>query len=129
MRPSVRRSPSRDLDDSREFAAGFAENGIRLDFEYDRDGQLLETWTGFAPYGLAWSNEGVLYVATGRENDVLGLDASGKVIKRWGRKGTAPGEFDLPHMLSFDAKGHLYVAEVGGMRFVLPTHPCVAHFT
>ena len=83
---------------------------------FDRDGKLLETWTGFAPYGLALNNEGVLFVATGRENDILCLDSSGKVSRRWGRKGTAAGEFDLPHMLSFDAKGNLYVAEVGGLR-------------
>ncbi len=83
---------------------------------FDRDGKLLETWTGFAPYGLALNNEGVLFVATGREHDIVRLDVTGKVIKRWGRKGAAPGEFDFPHMLSFDAKGNLYVAEVDGMR-------------
>jgi DNA-binding beta-propeller fold protein YncE len=83
---------------------------------FDRDGNLLESWTGFAPYGLALNSQGVLFVATGRENDILCLNASGRVSKRWGRKGTAPGEFDLPHMLSFDATGNLYVAEVGGLR-------------
>ena len=83
---------------------------------FGREGQLLETWTGFAPYGLAFDNAGVLFVATGRENDILCLDAAGKVRQRWGRKGTAPGEFDLPHMLSFDATGNLFVAEVGGLR-------------
>ncbi|MBC8117581.1 MAG: hypothetical protein H7062_24555 [Candidatus Saccharimonas sp.] len=83
---------------------------------FDRDGKLLETWTGFAPYGLALNSEGVLFVATGRENDVLCLDESGKVRKRWGRKGATAGEFNLPHMLSFDATGNLYVAEVGGLR-------------
>lgn len=83
---------------------------------FDRDGKLLEAWPGFAPYGLAFNNEGVLFVATGREHDVLCLNASGKIQRRWGRKGTAPGEFDLPHMLAFDATGNLYVAEVGGSR-------------
>ena len=83
---------------------------------FDREGKLLETWPGFAPYGLAFNSEGILFVATGDEHDVLCLDASGKVQRRWGRKGAAPGEFDLPHMLAFDATGNLYVAEVGGLR-------------
>lgn len=83
---------------------------------FDREGKLLETWPGFAPYGLALNSDGILYVATGRENDVLCLDASGKIQRRWGRKGIAPGEFDLPHMLTFDAAGNLYVAEVGNSR-------------
>ena len=83
---------------------------------FDSEGTLLETWVGFAPYGLAFDDQGVLFVATGREHEVLCLDASGKVQRRWGQKGNAPGEFDLPHMLAFDASGNLYVAEVGGLR-------------
>lgn len=83
---------------------------------FDSEGTLLETWVGFAPYGLAFDDQGVLFVATGREHEVLCLDASGKVQRRWGQKGNAPGEFDLPHMLAFDASGNLYIAEVGGLR-------------
>ena len=83
---------------------------------FDREGKHLESWTGFAPYGLAFNHDGVLYVATGEEHDVLRLDASGQVERRWGRKGSAVGEFNLPHMLAFDAIGNLYVAEVGGLR-------------
>lgn len=83
---------------------------------FDREGLLLETWTGFAPYGLAFGQDGVLYVATGREYDIVSLDAAGKVNQRWGRKGAAAGEFDLPHMLAADAAGNLFVAEVGGKR-------------
>lgn len=83
---------------------------------FDRDGKLLEVWSGFAPYGLAFDNDGVLFVADGRANKILRLDATGKVQHSWGQKGMAPGEFNLPHMLAFDSKGNLLVAEVGGMR-------------
>jgi len=32
-------------------------------------------------------------------------------VKAWGKKGTAPGEFDLPHSIAMDSKGRLYVAD------------------
>ena len=83
---------------------------------FDREGELLETWSGFAPYGLAFRSDGTLFVATGSDNDVVLLDASGTIQGRLGRKGTAPGEFEIPHMLAFDAAGSLYVAEVDGHR-------------
>ncbi|WLD10879.1 peptidyl-alpha-hydroxyglycine alpha-amidating lyase family protein [Planctellipticum variicoloris] len=83
---------------------------------FDRDGALLEIWAGFAPYGLAFNHNGILFVADARANQILELDANGKVRRSWGRKGTGPGEFDLPHMLTSDADGNLFVAEVGGKR-------------
>ena len=83
---------------------------------FDHEGILLETWPGFAPYGMAFRQDGTLFVATGSENTVICLDSSGKIQKSWGRRGTAPGEFEIPHMLSFDADGNLYVAEVDGLR-------------
>lgn len=83
---------------------------------FDRDGALLEIWAGFAPYGLAFNHNGILFVADARANQILELDVNGKVRRSWGRKGTGPGEFDLPHMLSSDADGNLFVAEVGGKR-------------
>ena len=84
---------------------------------FDDEGQWLATWNGFAPYGLALNPDGLVFVADARANQVLRLDASGKVQQRWGQKGKAPGEFDLPHMLDFDVQGNLIVAEVDGMRF------------
>jgi DNA-binding beta-propeller fold protein YncE len=83
---------------------------------FDQEGRLLEVWPGFAPYGLAFDRNGVLFVADARAHRVLRLDSAGKVVRGWGGQGKAPGEFDLPHMLAFDAAGSLFVAEVGGMR-------------
>ncbi len=83
---------------------------------FDGEGALLDIWEGFAPYGLAFDHQGRLFVADGRASQVLRLGQDGKVKQAWGKKGKAPGEFNLPHMLSFDAAGNLFVAEVGGMR-------------
>ena len=84
---------------------------------FDDEGQWLATWNGFAPYGLAMDAEGRIFVADAHAHEVLRLDAAGKVQQRWGKQGKAPGEFDVPHMLAFDAQGNLIVAEVDGMRF------------
>lgn len=84
---------------------------------FSQEGELLDHWHGFAPYGLAMNADGQIFVADARANQILRLDAAGKVVQRWGEKGKAPGQFDLPHMLAFDAHGHLYVAEVAGTRF------------
>ena len=40
----------------------------------------------------------------------------GDVVESWGTQGDAPGQFQLPHMLSIDQTGNLYVAEVLGKR-------------
>lgn len=80
-------------------------------------GELLDTWTGYTPFGLALDSDGVLFVADGRANKILRLDEDGKVVQSWGgTKGTAPGEFMTPHMLEADRQGNLYAAEVGGKR-------------
>lgn len=83
---------------------------------FDSEGTLLEIWHGFAPYGMEFGADGVLFVADGRANKVLQIDPTGKVVGSWGSKGDGPGEFNLPHMLAVDPTGSLYVAEVGGLR-------------
>jgi DNA-binding beta-propeller fold protein YncE len=83
---------------------------------FNADGKLLEVWPGFAPYGLALDRDFNLLVADGRAHQVLQLNDSGKVIHRFGKQGSAAGEFDLPHMLGFDIRGDLFVTEITGKR-------------
>jgi len=83
---------------------------------FDADGKLLDVWTGFAPYGLAFDRDFNLFVADGVAHQVLQLDDSGKVVHRFGKQGSQPGEFDLPHMLGFDLRGDLFVTEITGKR-------------
>ena len=84
---------------------------------FDLNGRHLATWPGFAPYGIALDGKQRVFVADGRAQQILQLDAMGKVASRYGKKGSKPGEFNLPHMLAVDVSGHLFVAEVGGQRF------------
>jgi len=83
---------------------------------FDADGKFLEMWRGFAPYGLALSPQGELFVADGKTHRILLLNEKGNVVQRWGAKGALPGRFQLPHMLAVDADGNLLVAEVEGKR-------------
>jgi len=83
---------------------------------FNSDGNLLEIWAGFAPFGLTFDGDGRLFVADGRANKVLLLNSAGQVVNSWGKKGTAPGQFDLPHMLTADADGNLYVTEILSKR-------------
>jgi len=99
--------------DNRVLVGDRENNRIQI---FDLDGQRLGIWTGFAPYGIAIDAEQRVFVADGRANQVLRLKSSGEVDLRIGRKGRAPGQFELPHMLAFDKAGNLYVAEVGGER-------------
>lgn len=83
---------------------------------FNRDGDWLATWNGFAPYGLAFDRDGRLFVADGRADQVLILDDKGNVKKRIGKSGKRRGQFRLPHMLALDGDGNLFVAEVDGER-------------
>src|SRR5262249_20931892 len=79
---------------------------------FDGDGKFLDQWTeSGAPYGLFLSGNR-LFVADGRAEWVRVLGPDGKSLGRFGEKGTAPGQFRMPHMLSVDSRGDVYVAEV-----------------
>ena len=47
---------------------------------------------------------------------IVKFSAEGKFIKEWGRKGSAPGEFDTPHGLAMDSQGRLFVADLRNFR-------------
>ena len=49
-------------------------------------------------------------------NRIVKFSKDGKYIKEWGKKGTGPGEFDIPHALAFDSKGRLFVGDRNNNR-------------
>ncbi len=83
---------------------------------FDTEGKFLAQWKeSGAPYGL-FSTGDRLFVADGRAGWVRVLGADGKSIGRLGEKGTAAGQFQMPHMLCVDSRGDVYVAEVTNKR-------------
>jgi DNA-binding beta-propeller fold protein YncE len=64
------------------------------------------------PTDVAFGLNGEIYVSDGYQNSrVQKFDKNGKFIKGWGRRGTGPGEFNLPHGIITDSQGLVYVAD------------------
>jgi len=69
------------------------------------------------PTGVAWDAAGNIYVADGYGNSrIAKFDKNGKYLKSWGSRGTAPGQFNIPHTLAIDAQGLVYVGDRGNNR-------------
>jgi DNA-binding beta-propeller fold protein YncE len=69
------------------------------------------------PTDVAWDSQGNTYITDGYINSrVAKFDKNGRFIKSWGSRGTAPGQFNIPHTLAVDAKGLVYVGDRGNNR-------------
>jgi DNA-binding beta-propeller fold protein YncE len=77
-----------------------------------------DTFNG--PSDILVAPNGDIFVADGHGGDtnarIVKLSKDGKFIKAWGKKGSAPGEFDAPHSLAMDAAGRLFVADRSNSR-------------
>jgi sugar lactone lactonase YvrE len=67
------------------------------------------------PSAVAIAPNGDIFVADGHGGDsnarIVKFSKTGKFIKAWGKKGSAPGEFQTPHSLAFDSQGRLFVGD------------------
>jgi DNA-binding beta-propeller fold protein YncE len=72
------------------------------------------------PNAVAFAPNGDIFIAQGHSaeggNTIVKFSKDGKYLKTWRRKGSAPGEFDLPHCLVFDSKGRLLVGDRNNNR-------------
>jgi hypothetical protein len=65
---------------------------------------------------VAFGPNGRIFVTDGYGNArVLKYTAEGKRVKQWGKSGTTPGDFNLPHSIQIDSQGIIYYG-VGGVR-------------
>lgn len=72
----------------------------------------LPEWQFDRPTDIAFGLNGELYVSDGYGNSrVVKYDKDGNLLKSWGKRGTAPGEFHTPHTIITDAKGLVYVGD------------------
>jgi len=63
------------------------------------------------PGGIAVDREGAVYVAPMLKHKICVYDRDGKLLREWGQKGTADGEFDQPGGIAIAADGTVYVAD------------------
>jgi DNA-binding beta-propeller fold protein YncE len=77
------------------------------------------------PGYMAFGSDGHLYIVNGGNSEILVLDKDGHVIRRWGKRGTKPGQFDFlrdpadprsPLGGIALADGSVYVVESAGKR-------------
>ena len=65
----------------------------------------LPTDVGFAPNGDVYVSDGYGGAR------VVKYSRDGKFLLEWGKRGTGPGEFGLPHNLVVDSQGRVYVTD------------------
>jgi len=78
-------------------------------------GETPATFNG--PCDVAIAPNGDIFVADGHVNNrIVKFARDGTIIKAWGKRGTGPGEFSVPHTLAFDSQGRLFVGDRGNRR-------------
>ena len=83
-----------------------------------RKGVAAESdWLFNQPTDVAFGRNGEVYVSDGYGNSrVVKFDREGNFLKAWGKYGTGPGEFNLPHSIVVDKQGDVYVGDRENQR-------------
>jgi len=73
-----------------------------------------------SPSDVVVAPNGDIFVADGhgeKTNDrIVKFSKDGKFIKAWGKHGSAPGEFDVPHTIALDSAGRVFVGDRSNNR-------------
>jgi sugar lactone lactonase YvrE len=73
-----------------------------------------------SPSDVAIARNGDIFVVDGHGGQtnarVVKFSKDGKFLKEWGKPGSAPGEFNIPHSIAFDSQGRVFVADRGNNR-------------
>jgi DNA-binding beta-propeller fold protein YncE len=68
-----------------------------------------------APSAVLVAPNGDIFVGDGHGGNtnarIVKFNKDGKLIKTWGKKGSAPGDIDIPHTLAMDSRGRLFLGD------------------
>lgn len=99
------------------------DNGDHTVRKFTKNGELLmmigkageSGWSKdrfYRPTDIAFAADGSFYVSDGYGNQrIAKFSKEGKFLLEWGKKGSAPGEFLLPHVVRVDSKGRVWVSD------------------
>jgi len=97
--------------------------GLNQIFKFTHDGKLLmklgearvagnDSLHFDKPTDIAIASDGSFYVSDGYGNSrVVKFSVTGKYLFEWGKKGNKEGEFNIPHGISLDGNGNVYIAD------------------
>ncbi len=122
-----------DADDNLWVTDGRGEGGKGHQvFKFSPEGKVLLTLgkagipgdgpdTLNQPDDVVVGRNGDIFVSDGHDVGrgnarVIKYTKDGKFIKQWGKHGTGPGEFEMPHALAIDSQGRLLVSDRGNNR-------------
>ena len=121
-----------DRDDNIWVSDGRAKDGKGQQvFKMNPDGKILlilgkagvpgtteDTFNN--PSDIVVAPNGDILIADGHGQNtnarIVKFSREGKFIKAWGRKGSAPGEFDIPHTIALDSQGRVFVGDRNNNR-------------
>lgn len=105
------------IDDGNHTVLKLSREGRVLLVLGRRDMSGENDWLFNRPTDVAWGRDGEIYVSDGYGNSrVVKFDRTGRFLKAWGKRGTGPGEFILPHSVAVDRAGRVYVGDRENMR-------------
>jgi hypothetical protein len=95
----------------------YVAEGNRVQVFWPEGDRLHVTYGGLVEAtGIAVDSDGTYYVSDRALCRVTAFDTRGRLLRSWGRRGTADGEFTDPSGVAVGPDGSVYVADAGGTR-------------